>query len=623
MNSPRVARALAIALLVTPFVACVAVPVRVTRADPTEVQRDLTSNVLNTGEPSTLSTQLLQRRGLYDRWREEPQSALAELQAGLGTVGDQYRLFALSELSYHYAQAHEDSRYYLAAAVYAYALLFPGSPDVELLEPADPRIRVACDLYNRGLAEALKPPGADEAVLAPGLHPLPFGGVEVAFDPASASWAGYRLERFVPAADLRVHGLRNRYRRAGIGAPLVAGLSREETAGLVAEHRRIPETLRVPVTAFLRLEQPRQDLVSGWLRGSLEIYSQDDALALQVDGREWPLEFETSSALATMLADSPWWDFEVAGFFSGALQPFASEKGAGDGLLLVHPYRRGRIPVVLVHGTASSPARWADLVNELEIDRRIWDRYQIWLYIYNTGNPVGYSGGVLRESLEKAVRELDPEGTDPALRRMVVIGHSQGGLLARLTAIDSGTLFWDELSSVPIERIRTDAATRGILRRSSFFTPEPFVGRVIFVCTPHRGSYLAAMSLGRIVASLVALPSDLTASLLNVATLNQGKLKLRALEGFPTSIDDMNPRNSFIRTLAAIPIAPGIHVHSIVAVKGDGPLEDASDGVVAYESAHLESVASEKVVRSGHSAQGNAEVIEEIRRILLLALEPE
>jgi hypothetical protein len=85
----------------------------------------------------------------------------------------------------------------------------------------------------------------------------------------------------------------------------------------------------------------------------------------------------------------------------------------------------------------------------------------------------------------------------------------------------------------------------------------------------------------------------------------------------------MNPHNSFIRTLAGIPIAPGIHAHSIVAVKGDGPLEGASDGVVAYGSAHLEGVESEKVVRSGHSAQGNAEVIEEVRRILLLHREPD
>ena len=34
------------------------------------------------------------------------------------------------------------------------------------------------------------------------------------------------------------------------------------------------------------------------------------------------------------------------------------------------------------------------------------------------------------------MQELDPEGNDPALRRMVLIGHSQGGLLAQLMVTD-------------------------------------------------------------------------------------------------------------------------------------------------------------------------------------------
>jgi hypothetical protein len=39
------------------------------------------------------------------------------------------------------------------------------------------------------------------------------------------------------------------------------------------------------------------------------------------------------------------------------------------------------IPVALVHGTASSPARWAEMANELLGDPAIGSRYQIWLFI--------------------------------------------------------------------------------------------------------------------------------------------------------------------------------------------------------------------------------------------------
>ena len=42
--------------------------------------------------------------------------------------------------------------------------------------------------------------------------------------PDETRWVGWRLEQFVPAADLRVRGLQNRYRHAGIGAPLSASL---------------------------------------------------------------------------------------------------------------------------------------------------------------------------------------------------------------------------------------------------------------------------------------------------------------------------------------------------------------------------------------------------------------
>ena len=64
-------------------------------------------------------------------------------------------------------------------------------------------------------------------------------------------------------------------------------------------------------------------------------------------------------------------------------------------------------------------------------------------------------------------------------------------------------------------------------------------------------------------------------------------------------------------------IADGVVAHSIVGVEGSGPPEEGSDGVVKYKSAHIDGVASEKIVRSGHSTQGNPETIQEVKRILL------
>ena len=76
--------------------------------------------------------------------------------------------------------------------------------------------------------------------------------------------------------------------------------------------------------------------------------------------------------------------------------------------------------------------------------------------------------------------------------------------------------------------------------------------------------------------------------------------------------------NPVLQAMAATPIAPGVHAHSIIAVKGDGPVESGNDGVVEYSSAHLDGVDSEYIVRSTHSTQSNPYTIEEVRRIQLL-----
>jgi hypothetical protein len=140
---------------------------------------------------------------------------------------------------------------------------------------------------------------------------------------------------------------------------------------------------------------------------------------------------------------------------------------------------------------------------------------------------------------------------------------------------------------------------------------------VIFISTPHHGSYQAALRLGRLSSWLVNLPGDLTKRTLNMITQNQDKMLVQKMEKLPTSVDNMNPSHPFIKTLASIPVAEGVAAHSIIPVLGNGPITSGDDGIVKYESAHIEGVESELVVRFGHSVQGHPQAIEEIRRILL------
>ena len=592
-----------------------ATPIGVSRADPQSLYRALTRNVLSAGEPSAPSEQLLWRRGLYDRFNEDPEATLAHLR-GAGSALNANVLFALAELSFFHAEKERKQDYYLAAAVYAYAFLVHGERRASATPAADPRVRLAGDLYNLGLSLGLKlrqpESGVDEVVLTNRTLALPFGELELRADPDTFLWGAYRMSRFIPLIEYKVRGLRNRYRQPGVGAPLAAEVT-PVGSGPEAEaaRKRIPPRVKVPVTAFVRLENVSQGIAEGRVRGRIELYPADAATTVEVEGGQVPLELEPTATLAYQLEGAPVWDTELAGFLRAGSPVF------GDGLVMMHPYRPGRIPVVLIHGTASSPARWAEMVNELQNDPALRQRVQLWLFMYNTSNPILLSAHQLRESLQTIVKDLDPEGRDPALRRMVLIGHSQGGLLARLMVTESGTRFWDNVSRVPLSELKVSPETRDLLRQTMSFEPLPFVTEVVFIATPHRGSFQVTALVLTLVRWLVTLPRTMVQRLQDVARQNPEAVRGQLLEGVPTAVDNMRPGPPFIRTLSASPIAPGVTAHSIIAVEGDGAPEEGSDGVVKYKSAHLEGVASEKILQSDHSTQGHPETILEVRRILL------
>jgi len=277
--------------------------------------------------------------------------------------------------------------------------------------------------------------------------------------------------------------------------------------------------------------------------------------------------------------------------------------------------------VVFVHGTASSPVWWAEMWNTLRADPVLRERYQFWAFNYASRNPITYTAGILRSDLMDQVKTLDPDGKDPALRQMVIIGHSQGGLLAKLTATDTGDKLWRVVSQTNIDDLKVDEKTRELLRTNLFFKPLPCVSEVIFIATPHRGSYKNTRFVQRFLNRFIKLQDDrvnASASLLKLK--DQINLPASVRNGVPTSLNGMATDNPFMLTLADIPTAPGIKAHSIIAIRGNDQPPKGADGVVTYTSAHVDYAESEFIVRSFHSCQGNPLTIEEVRRILLAHL---
>ncbi len=581
-------------------------PVYVKRADPIEVRRQLTASALSGEEASIPSRNALNRLNLADSFDEDPEKALADLRSLALATGENDLYYALAELSFLHAEKTGSRSWHLAAALYAWSYLFGGDPP----DPFDPRLRVAADLYNLALTEGLSTPDGEYVELRAWTFPLPFGYLHVDFDDAALEWNGRHLRNFVPVAELEVHGLRSRFRTRGIGAPLAAYAGAEDP-----DHPTdiLAPRLRIPVTAVLVVDDVRQQLAAGQVRGRLDLHSDPDLETLWIGTQQVPLEREQTATIAAMLADSPIWKQELQ-IFLGGVTNLSIDEGR---LIATRPHHPGRIPVVFVHGTYSSPGRWAEMVNVLDNDPRLRAKFEPWLFFYNSSNPILYSSYLLRKNLTEAVKQMDPTGGDACLHDMVVIGHSQGGLLTKVTVVNSGDAFWKNASKKPFEEVQMKDELREMVRQIAFVEPLPFVHRVVFISTPHRGSYLASRDfVRRLVASLVSLPKRVTTLTTALASTDPSAITVTDL-GTMTAVDNMSPKHRFVKTLAALPIASGVTAHSIIPVKHP-PIESGNDGVVEYSSAHIEGVESEKVILgSDHSTQDNPETIEEVRRILL------
>jgi hypothetical protein len=596
--------------IITLGLAACAGPVQAIRVDPKVVHGDLARSAVTTGDPSLPTRNVLFELGFFDRFAESPEAALADLhKAMVASGGDPDLLFALAELSFLHGDSAKNRDYLMAAVVYAYAFLFPEGTGVA---PGrfDPRVRIAADLYNWALTTGFASEDRSEVALRGGTFALPFGQIEVAFDPATLRAGDRELYRLIPAAELRVEGFAMRYRWPGLGAPLAAS-NRLIDASRPGRDLVAPR-LQVPLTALLRIPSARHSLVQGEpLKGTLEIHLPWDKESISIAGEQVPLENEPSAALALTFTGVPIIELETLGLL-GRLSGVLRERPP---LVSATPYRPGLIPVLFVHGTSSSIVRWGEMFNRLSADPEIRSRFQFWFFQYDSGNPIALSSLRLREAVTAAVARLDPDGRDPALRQMILIGHSQGGLLVKMQVVSTGDQLWNAVSTKPLDELQLSDQTRDLFRRALFVEPMPEVARVIFVCTPHRGSFVAGRRvLANLTRQLLTMPFALTGVAADVAR-NPGAAKA----GFvPTAVDNMSPGNPFILGVQAIPVVPSVKVNSIIAVEGDGPIDQGDDGVVKYSAAHIESVESELIVRSGHSVQGNPNAIEEVRRILRL-----
>ena len=438
------------------------------------------------------------------------------------------------------------------------------------------------------------------------------------------------VEDFTLCSDYSVKALMQKNRQPGVGIPLVGRVAQQETYKVL----KSPRGLTIPVTLVVGLHESDShvmEVTMNYLDTSLEETAPKEMEFLSA--ANWPLALDFSTPLACFLNSLP--DRNLI-----SVMPESDDQEDHSGLFLIEPYQPNKIPVLFIHGLMSSPDTWVQMINSLKNDPVIRSRYQFWFYSFSSGMPILATAGNLRQILLAAREEL---GTTPEARenfdKMVLIGHSMGGLVSRTLLQDDPHYMvetvtqrtWDEITASLTEEEMDAVETFAVL------PPLPFVNRVVFMAVPHRGSEMAQWSIARFGSKLVNLPKALREKMplfarvfekLNKEMFEELEKTRRARVGDretpdTTGLYDLDPDSLFIRALSESPMKKGLVYHSII---GDQELADhpgGTDGVVPYSSSHLDNAASEVIVHSGHSVHRSPGAMQELLRILLLHLREE
>ena len=584
-------------------------------------------DILTRGKLSDATVQTIRVAALDEQACAKPiSSECAEALATVTGVATDRRLAALSELWLAQAQAMKPGSAQQAAWLetirYAYAYLFLGdhTPGERAFEDRQTQVR---DWYNYAVEHAAT--GMFEVrqqmpTQLPDQTSWNIAGWELKLDMRGARLPGTTAvpAELLPASSLSFRGLRSLYRRDGFGAELVAvipdeSLSAAPTRGgrPAAKHDQQPlpwsEMPAPSMTVLLHPDGDNLDSVLHARTARLTVHDPYVESAIMLRGQRVPLAANFTAGYGVWLAR--------ANFNRQSLRSLLGREGGIDRphVYLMQPYDPNRRIIVMLHGLASSPEAWVELANEILGDEALRQHYQIWQVYYPTNMPVALNHAMIRRALGETLTHFDPSGQAPASSDLVLVGHSMGGVIARLMVSSTDQslvqLAADHSRLTPQQIRRIDPMLR--------FEPFPNVSSAIFIAAPHRGTSVAGGRLGRWMAGFIRFPITVLEELAHTLVPDAAASSHESLGHIPNSVDNLDENDPFVRTAADFPISTQVRYHSIVAqANAEVALADSDDGLVPYRSAHLTGAQSEKIIISGHSVQQSAAAVLEIQRIL-------
>lgn len=437
----------------------------------------------------------------------------------------------------------------------------------------------------------------------------------------------HKVEQIVATYNLNFSGLRSITRRDGFGAEFAIVLAEPEHKDIQSKyiidpgsidyaHQIQPNIHPARYLAATLVAQPYQAAsVEDILHNAdFEIQAFDPYIydKVTMNKRSYPLTANFSAPYGLWLAQN---NLGLSAYLSLIDR---DQRLTMPHVYMLEPYNPNKKVIVLLHGLASSPEAWITLTNDIMGDAVLRENYQVWQVFYSTNMPIIESRFQIYTILKQAFKNVEAYG--PAQDNAVLIGHSMGGIIARLLTSDQN-LSADALK-IMSKRHHHQFTHSQLVRDRFIMQPITPFSRAIFISAPHKGTAFADRWFTLAARKIIKLPIAFVAAI--GETLKQEDPDLMTnidQELIQNGPSNLSANSKFMQLTANVTPRAGFKFHSIMG-NNSGSLEPnlMNDDIVPYLSSHLEGAVSEKVITGGHSIQETAEAVLELRRILLLHL---
>lgn len=236
--------------------------------------------------------------------------------------------------------------------------------------------------------------------------------------------------------------------------------------------------------------------------------------------------------------------------------------------------------------------------------------------VYETDLPLLAVRSRIHEYLQEAWNVLDPVATAPARTQMLLVGHSLGGVIARLLCVDSGEGLWNAAFAVPPEALMASPSDLDKATSVFRFAAHPGIARAVFLAAPHRG-VSTAIELDHLSSLLIPRRAPEVLALRRIARANPGArqptMRRVLVQGWINSVATLQADHPVRMATESLLPPKNVRYYTIAGVKKRPQKADRRSGV-AGQCNHPG--AESLVVRGSHRLHDSPEVIAAVVRIL-------